>query len=187
MTDFYDLTSAGADPVSLADMKLYLKKSSDTTDDTLITALITAAVWYGEKYTGREFRANTWKLLRDAFATRMTLNRSPVDTITAVKYLKAGSLVTVSNTVYYLKELTQCVEILLDTDQEWPTDEDEREQVIEIIFVTKAYARAAELINAAIKMHVAYMYYNRGDCTDAEAGLKSGADHSYNTFRISRV
>lgn len=192
MTAFYDLTSAGSDPVSLADMKTYLKVPGSA-DDTLITALITVATEYGEKYTGREFRANTWKLLLDAFSTRIVLNRMPVDSITSVKYLKATVLTAVVDSTYYLKELVSCAQILLNVDKEWPTDIDEREQGVEIIFDTKKYTRSDKMIDLAIKTHVAYVYYNRGDCpSDAPGaifatGKKSGADSLYNTFRISRV
>ena len=182
----YDLVSAVASPVSLAAMKGYLKITS-TADDALIQSMIDAATEWGEKYTGRDFRAITWDLLLDCFTDRISLRRDPVDSITTVKHLVSGSQVTVPSTVYYLKKLTQSSEILLNEDQEWPTDTDNREQAIEIQFVTKGYRCQNEIINA-IERTVAFWYRNRGDCADVKRAVEgAGVTIIYNQFRISRV
>lgn len=186
MSDLYVLKTPGTVPVPLAEMKAYMKVTSSS-DDDLITSMLSLATTWGENYTGREFRANTWTLLKDAFEDRICIRRSPVDTITSVKHLVSASLVTVADSVYYLKDSTQFSEILLNEDQVWPTDTDNREQVIEIEFVTKAY-RDIDAIKTAIKRHVAFWYQNRGDCADCDAAAKgSGVDLIYDQFRISRV
>lgn len=167
-------------------MKAYLKITT-TADDSLIQSMIDAATEWGEKYTGRDFRAVTWDLLLDRFTDRIELRRDPVASITTVKHLVSGSLVTVPNTVYYLKKLVQSSEILLNEDQEWPTDTDNREQVIEIQFVTEGF-RCQESIIDAIERMVAFWYRNRGDCPDTNSAAKlSGITIIYDQFRISRV
>lgn len=196
MTQFYNLLSQDPAPVTLADMKAYLKiPVSLTADDTLITALLEAATVYGEKYTGRSFRPQTFELLLDEFSDRICLRRSPVNAIITVKHLVADTPVTVASSVYYLKTLQQWSEILLKDGETWPDDTDELEQAITIEFTTMKYTKAAELIDTAIKLHVAAMYFNRGDCVECggedvdanNAALKSGAHALYNQFRISRV
>lgn len=182
----YQQVSVEASPVSLTVMKRYLKITT-TADDELIQSMIDAATEWGEKYTGRDFRAITWDLLLDRFTDRIELRRDPVDTITSVKHLVSGSLVTVPAATYYLKKLVQSSEILLNEDQEWPTDTDNREQVIEIQFVTKGF-RCQESIIDAIERHVAFWYRNRGDCPDVKGSAeKAGVTVIYNQFRISRV
>ncbi len=207
----YELISAGASPVSLATMKSFLK-ITNTVDDALIQVLIDAATEFGEKYTGREFRANQWKLLLDSFfdlsnsrhhdrhnslefktltlgriSSRIMLNRDPVDVVDSVQHLVDTDLVTVDSSIFYLKKNTQDSEILLFENQEWPDDTDNREQAIEILFTTKAY-RCINSIIEAIQMHVANLYINRGDCPDAASGAKdSGAIAIYNQFRIARI
>ncbi len=182
----YNQESVEPSPVDLATMKSYLKITA-TADDTLIQSMIDAATEWGEKYTGRDFRAITWDLLLDCFTDRIGLRRDPVDSITTVKHLVSGSLVTVSNTVYYLKKLVQSSEILLNEDQEWPTDTDDREQAIEIRFVTKGY-RCQDSIIDAIERHVAFWYRNRGDCPNVKGSAeKAGVTVIYDQFRISRV
>lgn len=182
----YQLVSAEASPVTLADMKSYLKIST-TADDFLIQSMIDAATEWGEKYTGRDFRAITWDLLLDCFAERIALRRDPVASITSVKHLVSGVQVTVLADTYYTKKLVQFSEILLNVDKCWPTDTDDREQAIEIQFVTKGYF-CQESIIGAIKRHVAFWYRNRGDCADCDkAAEQTGVKLIYNQFRISRV
>jgi len=186
MTDVYVLVTPGAVPVSLSDMKTYMKVTS-ASDDALITEMLASATIWGEGYTGREFRANTWQLLKDAFEDRICLNRDPVDSITFVKHLVSAAQVTVAASAYYLKKNVQNSEILLNENQSWPTDTDNREQVIEIEFVAKSY-QDTEAISSAIKRHVAFWYKNRGDCADAgDAAKGAGVTLIYDQFRIARV
>lgn len=185
MSKLYEELSAAASPVSIADMKTYLKITSSA-DDTLIQALIDSYTEWGENYTGRDFRVKDWKLSIDVFPARMVLDRNPVESITSIKHLVSESLATVATSVYYLKKLTQCAEILLQEDQSWPTDTDDREQAIEIEFATEAYYKIDQIIDA-IKRHVLFAYENRGDCDTREAGVKSGAALIYDQFRISRI
>lgn len=185
MSELYELTSAGVNPVLLAEMKAYLK-DPPAVDDTFITELITAATQWGEDYTGHEFRANTWKLFIDEFTTRIIIRRSPVDSITSINHLVSDVLTLVPGTNYYLKKLLDCAEILLIDGMEWPTNTDVREHAIEIIFVTSVFPKL-ETIKTAIMQHVAYMYNNRGDCTCSEAGKLSGASALYDIFTIQRI
>lgn len=182
----YRQVSALDPPVSLAVMKGYLKITA-TADDALIQSMIDAATEWGEKYTGRDFRAVTWDLLLDRFTDRIELRRDPVASIVSVKHLVSGALVTVPSDTYYLKKLTQCSEVLLSENKAWPTDTDNREQVIEIQFVTEGY-RCHKSIIGAIESHVAYWYRNRGDCPDVTlAAERASVTIIYNQFRISRV
>lgn len=182
----YQFVSSEASPVDLATMKSYLKITA-TADNTLIQSMIDAVTEWGEKYTGRDFRAITWDLLLDEFTDRIALRRDPVESVATVKHLVSGALATVAPTVYYLKKLVQSSEILLSEDQEWPTDTDNREQAIEIRFVTEGY-RCQESIIDAIERHVAFWYRNRGDCPDAKKSAEgAGVTIIYDQFRISRV
>ncbi len=185
-TKVYKRVSVTPSPVDLATMKAYLKITT-TTDDTLIQSMIDAATEWGEKYTGRDLRAITWDLLLDKFTDRIELRRDPVASVTSVKRLVSGSLVAVASTVFYLKKLVQSSEILLNEDQEWPTDADDREQVVEIRFVTEGFQCQDSIIDA-IERIVAFWYRNRGDCRDSrEAARQTGATIILDGFRISRV
>ena len=194
----YNLISSAVSPVDLATAKAWLKVPG-TADDAIIQTLISSATEYGEKYTGRDFRVKQWELLIDYFPERICLRRDPVDIINSVNHLVLDTPVTVPSADYYLKKLVQSSEVLLLGDAEWPTDTDDREQAITINFDTKAYYCINEIVNA-ILTHVAYLYTNRGDCSEGGAlagvssfdslfnsGAKSGANSLYNQFRIPRV
>ena len=187
MSDVYELIAKGAVPVSLDDMKAYMKVTSDA-DDDLITMMLNAATVWGENYTGREFRANTWALLLDEFSDRICIRRDPVKSITSVEYLVADVFTAVTNITYYLKKNVQNSEILLAEDEDWPADLDSREQGIKITFVTESYRYCSDAIINGIKRHVAWWYANRGDCSDSEdAATQSSVQLVYDQFRISRV
>lgn len=180
------MKTAGASPLTVGLAKAFMKVSSSS-DDALIGSLINTATEFGEVYTGREFRANAWTLYIDAFKDRIVLNRNPIDSVTSVKHLVSDVLTTVSGSLYYLKHLVHCSEILLLLDNEWPTTTDDREQAIQIEFLTKTYHRENEILEA-IKLHVSFMYSNRGDCScDQPSAKESGASLIYDQFRIPRV
>lgn len=185
MSHFYTRTETKESPACLAEVKSYLK-NPPSADDSLIQVLIDSATEYGESYTGRAFRVQTWTLLIDAFAARITLNRNPIDAITSVSYIVSSVLTPIASSVYYLKQNVQCGEILLQDDQDWPTDMDEIEHGIEIIFTTVAYFKIDQ-IKDALYRHIAYLYANRGDCSIKDAGEASGADGIYDQMRIARV
>lgn len=62
----YLLTGPATEPVSLDDAKAYLRVD-DTTEDSLVATLITAARIHLESLTGRALIAQTWRLVLDAW------------------------------------------------------------------------------------------------------------------------
>jgi len=187
----YQLQSSAASPVTLAEAKAALRITG-ATEDTLIENIIDACTEWGESYTRRSFRAQTWKLLLDEFSDHIEIRRQLVDAITSITHLVSASPVVVTSTVYYLKQTPQGAEVVLASGQSWPTDTDEQEQAIVVNFTTAAWTRHASLIKEAILKHVAAMYANRGDCVDGQCAAsdfakRSGAISLYDMFAIARV
>lgn len=186
MGQFYEATARGAPPVKLEDAKVHLKLEHTDADDDLLTLILKVATEFAEGYTAQEIRVNTWKLLVDEFEDRILLRRNPVDAITSVKHLVDTVLTLVASSTYYLKKGVQSSEILLASGEAWPTDTDDRDQAVEIIFTTVAIAKL-DVVRLGILRHVAHLYENRGDCDSAESARKSGATLLYDQVRISRV
>jgi uncharacterized phiE125 gp8 family phage protein len=191
MTGVYNRTDIGTVPVNCVDFKTYIKlPQTVVSDDALITSLLSAATDWGEKYTRREFRDNTWQLRLNKFHSVICLRRDPVETITSITYLVAGQETTVDSSVYYLLKGVQTSTIQLNDEQEWPTDGDEGTTgllgSVVVTFTTEAY-ECEDLIISAVKMHTAHLYSERGDCPAEEAARKSGATAIYNQFRVVRV
>jgi uncharacterized phiE125 gp8 family phage protein len=202
MSDWYERseTNTGEPPIKLSDLKTYLRVSGDADNDVL-TLMLGAATDYGEQYTGREFRANTYVLHMDAFAgSRICLRRSPVASVTSITHLVSGSPVTITASDYYLKKGPRFSEIVLTSTASWPTNTDDIEHAIEVTFVTEAYSRI-DLCKLALQQHLAHVYENRGDDSvllasnsrrsggvlGSEGALASGAIGLYNQVRIPRV
>ena len=96
------ITAPSTYPVTLAEAKLHCRVDL-ADDDTLITALITAATEMAEQKTGRAIMTQTLELTLDAFPEAFELTRVPVQSITSVKYYDTtGAQQTLSNTLYAL-------------------------------------------------------------------------------------
>ena len=96
------ITPASTYPVTLAEAKLHCRVDL-ADDDTLITALITAATEMAEQKTGRAIMTQTLELTLDAFPDAFELTRVPAQSITSVKYYDTtGTQQTLSNTLYAL-------------------------------------------------------------------------------------
>lgn len=96
------ITAPSTYPVTLAEAKLHCRVDI-ADDDTLITALITAATEMAEQKTGGAIMTQTWELTLDAFPEAFELTRVPVQSITSVKYYDTtGTQQTLSNTLYAL-------------------------------------------------------------------------------------
>lgn len=190
---FYTLQVAGTLPVLKAEAKVYARiPSAVTADDDLIDSLLAAVTRWGEIYTSRSFRTQTWTLLQDSFEDRIQLRRSVLNKITSVKYLQDDSLSTVDGSTYYLKSGQHRSEILLFSGETWPTDGDVVEQALSIIFDTEAWSDTG-LTDNAILRHFLHLYENRGDCDHHSPGdmrrlaKLSGATDLYDSIKIARV
>lgn len=169
-------------PVSLADMKTYLKIDTDV-DDSLITDLINTVALFIENYTRRELIEKTFKTLRDGFyddsrldrlfpyqSTSFLILKSPFVSVESIKYFKNDVLETVDSSIYYSTVENFYSSIVLKADKSWPSNIDDRLQAVEINFKAGYGTQASDIpidLRNAIKMIVAFLYFNRGDCTFA--------------------
>lgn len=199
---WYEQTDTGPPPLDLDYVREYLK-CPPALDNGFVSNLIKMTTQYGEAFTGREFRANNYTLWLDDFKSRITLRRSPVDTVTSVNRLVNDVTTPVAASDYYLKKGSRYSEVLLKSSGTgaWPTDQDDIEHSISIIFVTAAYPNASVYQTAMLK-HIAFAYENRGDTTvpigstseramggmlGYEGALASGAIGLYQQIRIPRI
>ncbi len=194
--------------VDLADMKAYLKVDS-TADDDLITSLIEAATDLAERYTRREFLNKTFTMYLDFFPyykqygnTIATLfnnytilvKRSKLQSITDIKYYSNDILETLDSSLYDFTEDNDYSRIyLIDCDSVYPCV-DCRKQAIEIEFIAgygDDNTSLPEALKTAIKIIVAYMYENRGDCVTnnntSDLVMLSGAQPLLDSYKILEI
>ena len=158
------ITAAAALAVSLVEAKAHLRVTV-ADDDTLITALITAATETAEQMTGRALMPQTWELTLDAFPAAFELTRTPVASVTSLKYYDgAGVLTTLDGADYTLDTAHDFgpAYVVPAYGLAWPASRDQVNAVA-LRFVA-GYASAAavpEPIKAWIKLQVGAMYENR--------------------------
>jgi len=147
------VTPPTIEPVTLEEVKLHLRVDG-TEEDSLISALITAARQKAEEYTKRAFITQSWELALDSASGKVYLPRPPVQAINEV--ILDGEIVSTENyalvgqDVFYAKIPLNAVN---------PAGL--------VIRYTSGYGNTAtdvpQAIRQAIMMLVAHLYEHRGD------------------------
>ena len=90
------VTPPATEPVSLEEAKAQLRVMH-TSEDTLISRLISAATRHIERIVDLSLTTRTYRLTLDAFSDYIELPRGPVQSVTSVQYVDAdGETQTVS-------------------------------------------------------------------------------------------
>ena len=194
------VTAPATEPVSLADVKTFLRIDGSA-DDAILTMLIASARRSAEEYTKRAFITQTWKLVMDRFtewneclpsgyfqaptpflvngSQAIQLSRQPIQSITSIKTTDSSNTATTVVTSVYTLD-TASGRILLNEGSRWPTAL-RSNSAVEITFVA-GWANAAAVpdpIKQGILQHVAASYTNKV-CGDIPDGSKS----AYDGFRL---
>lgn len=169
--------TARANPaVTLSDAKLHLRVDG-TAEDSLITALVTAATEMVERRTRRSLINQTFRWTFDGFPEGpIELPRSPASEISAggayaydlprVRYYdENGDQQTLAqDTDYFLDLDTNPPSIQLMADGGWPLTQAGRARSVEVDFVAgygEASASVPELLKVCVKMLVGHWFANR--------------------------
>jgi uncharacterized phiE125 gp8 family phage protein len=162
-------------PVSLVEAKAHLRVDTSD-DDTLITAMLGAAIQMAEQATGRALMTQTWCLSLDAFPlAAIELSMVPVASVTSLVYsdtLGADQTLLPSNYVLNNSDDYGIAVVVPAFAKTWP-DSRIQANAVRLTFVA-GYANAGavpESIKSWIKLQVSAMYENRS----AEATLKTHA------------
>lgn len=158
------VTPPSAEPVSLAEAKLHLRVDI-TDDDALITALIVAARQFAEMRTQRQFITAQWKLVLDAFPSKILLDKSPIASVQSIQYLDmAGVLQTVPPADYVFENSSEPSRIAPIFGKIWPIPVPQI-GAVQINF-TSGYGNAAavpEGIKSWMKIRIGSLYENRSE------------------------
>lgn len=182
------VTAPASEPVSLADMKLFLRVTEATQND-IISSLISAARRVIEDKIGFslmtatfDFTARKWPDL--SMGHRIYLPRNPITSITSIQYINQLSvLTTYSSTEYTLIGSTAFEPAYVRWHPDypfWPTIRDVVD-AIRIRFVA-GYSSAANVpanLKLAVKLLVAHWYDNR-----VEPNQLAKQKHEYKNFPL---
>lgn len=89
-TGFKIATGATVEPVSVSDMKLYLRLDDAAYDTALLPALINGARQYVESVTGRHLAQQVVEARYAEFAEYLTLPTTPAQSIISISYRESG-------------------------------------------------------------------------------------------------
>lgn len=98
-------------------------KTGDSVEDSLLTALITAAREYCEGFTGRALATQTIEAYPEYFCGDMELPRPPLQSVTSVKYKDSESTETTltEDTDYIVDTDSVFGRLVLPYNKNWPT------------------------------------------------------------------
>ena len=189
MAGFKVTTEPTAEPLSLQEVKEYLRVD-DATDERVVQPLIIAARQFAESHMNRALMQQTitlnidtaldtenplWEGMRTApdinyYKNYVVLPKSPVQSVTSVKtYNDSDTATTMAATKYYVDTQREPARIVLRTGETFPTAL-RVANAIEVVYVagyTSAYA-IPEPIRMGMLQHIAYMYEHRGDMYEAQ-------------------
>jgi uncharacterized phiE125 gp8 family phage protein len=161
-TFFEKTTASSAYPVTVSECKTHSRIVSSA-DDTYLQALIRTAEQYAESYTGRALLTSTYKLYLNQFPSTIVVPRSPLVTLTSVKYNdNDGAEQTLDASKYTLHKLERPF-IVPAYGENWPATRSGMQAVT--VEFTAGYGAAAsdipEGFRHALLFHVAHLYENR--------------------------
>lgn len=167
MTSLVRTIAPTEEPVSLAEAKAFLRVDGED-DNAFITALIAAAREAVENFTGRALMPQTWRLNLCEWPTCsriIRLDRSPLATVTSVKYYPADGTAQATLDAGAYQVLTDPLPgfIALKSTETWPALFD-RPDAVEIVF-TAGHATALlvpQLLRSAMLLQLSHLYENRG-------------------------
>lgn len=182
------VTESTAEPVSVADQKLYMRiESTDSTaEDGLIGSLITAARKQAEIITKRALVSQTWQLIFrdfDSSTQAIELPRAPLSTastnlsITFIEDTTVGNSTTVPSTAYTIDAASEPGRVFPSFDNEWPDNVRDQRNAVTIQYVS-GYSTTtipAPIVNW-IKMRALDMYENRESLSDVQT-FKSSREY----------
>lgn len=211
--DALKLVSApGADPVSLSEIKSYLRIDASA-DDTMLTAFITAATNIVEQWIGRRLITQTWQYWMDTFPSTLKFDALlaegvtegklseylspvkalqiplyPLQSVTHLKtYPDSGVAVVMDSAEYIVDTVHEPGRISLKTFTTWPATVLRPVNGVEIEFVCGYGAAGVNVptpITQAIKDLVGKFYNNRG-CEDTT--LTGAAVALLRPYKIMRI
>jgi len=203
------VTAALANPVSLAEAKLFLRIDTSV-EDMLVDNLITASTLTVERYTNRKLMTQTWDYFLDGFPSRsksqwwdgtrdgkisemfsvLSFISIPLYPLQSVTYLKTydldGTAVTMSASEHYVDTASEPSRLGLIANANWPTTFLRSINGVQI----RAIAGYGSSINVprplkqAILDIAAGMYECRGE---AEAQISKMAMALMAPYRVTRI
>jgi len=171
-------TAISTEPLTASEVKLHLRLTSDTTEDTLLAAMIKRAREYCEGYTGRGLATQTVTAYLDEFPceNEIELPLAPLQSVTSIKYKNsAGTETTMTVTTQYLVDTdSDPGRIVLPYGVSWPSFTPYPVNPITIVYVA-GYVSIPETLKQAMLLLIGHWYENRENTGEATKEIEFAA------------
>jgi len=161
------LTPPAVEPVSLVELKAHAR-IEDSSDDSLLSALIVAARQWAEAYTRRAFVAQTWALYlsREPRGDKIVLPRGPLLSVSKVLTFDEDDTASEwAATNYYVNCVSMPGEVVLRAEASWPVAA-RRTNGFAVEYVAGYGANADDVpreVRLAMMQLALHWYENRGE------------------------
>jgi len=168
------VSQSGSEPVTTAEAKAQLSIGGDSSHDTRIGRLITAARQKYEHDTQTSLLTSTYDDVFNQFYDRMRLTARHITAVSSITYFDNGNTSqTLSTDIYGLDQSLS--EIRLKVDQQFPSTESRWDAVT--IRYTTGYSAIPETAKHAILLLVAFWFENADMIVAPNMVSTSAYDH----------
>lgn len=167
MTMIKVITPPAEEPITLAEAKLHLRVDH-ADEDALIEALIAVAREKAEHLTGRALVTQTLEWISDVFPDCIRLWKTPLQSVTSIKYLDAaGNHQTLSESAYWVDSDGAPARIVAVDGQSWPETSTQPNAVrVRYVAGYGAAADVPESIKQWMKLTIGVLYDRRAAVED---------------------
>ena len=171
------ITEPATEPVTLVEASLFIRYTQSL-QNNVITALITAARLDVENWTNRTLVTTTYEYYLENFCNEMQIPTSTVNSITSITYIdSSGDTQTLAEEVYGFDNVSSINTVFLKPEQSFP-DVQVQPNAVKITFPA-GYGNAAavpENLKTVIKMRVGELYEHREANTTAPRHTNSAME-----------
>lgn len=156
-------------PVTLEEVKIYLRLDEESDEDSLLQILIAAATEQAESFTQRRFITQTWILSFDEFCeVEIILPYPPAATVNSIKYFDtAGNFTTLAESVDWVVDISaNPARIRTAPLGAWPPVQVDKQNAVEIEFSCGYGDEPSDVpagIRSAILLLISHLYENRAE------------------------
>lgn len=156
------VTQPATEPVTLAEVKEYLRLDGNDHDDLLESLIASARNWC-EMYQNRAYITQTWETALDQWKFPIRLARAPLISVSSIKYYTSDNTeITWSSTQYQVDAITDPARVNLAYNITPPNDVLRPMNGI-VVRYTTGYGSASDVpavVKLAIKMIIAFRFEN---------------------------
>lgn len=182
------VTAPTTEPISLTEAKLHCRVD-ETADDTLITALITAAREEVERMSYHALMPQTLELVLDRWQMPIVLPYPPLTSVTSIKYVDEDAVEATWASTNYLVSVDRIPAlIVLKPNKELPSVTLYPQEAIRVRYVA-GYATAAAVpqsLKQAMLLLIGHWYENRENTTVGAISrdIPFGVDALVRSYRL---